>query len=107
MDSNAMSDAELYTYSVVWLIAGLALLFWGTLRGSQMLRFASLAVMLATVSKVFLIDAGSLTGLFRVFSFLGLGVSLIGLSYFYSRFVFGGGGPAEEEKAPQDPAPAA
>jgi uncharacterized membrane protein len=106
MDSNAMSDAELYTYSVVWLIAGLALLFWGTLRGSQMLRFASLAVMLATVSKVFLIDAGSLTGLFRVFSFLGLGVSLIGLSYFYSRFVFGGG-PAEEEKAPQDPAPAA
>jgi uncharacterized membrane protein len=39
---------------------------------------------------VFLLDAGSLTGLYRVFSFLGLGLSLMGISYFYSRFVFGG-----------------
>jgi uncharacterized membrane protein len=91
LDSNALSDAELYGYSAAWLVFGLGLLFFGTLRGNQMLRFASLAVMLATVSKVFLVDAGSLTGLFRVFSFLGLGISLIGLSYFYSRFVFGGG----------------
>jgi uncharacterized membrane protein len=98
LHSPDMSDAELYTYSAVWLVAGLGLLFFGTLRGSQMLRFASLAVMLATVSKVFLIDAGSLTGLFRVFSFFGLGISLIGLSYFYSRFVFGGSGGGEAER---------
>ncbi len=88
LDGQEMSDAELYTYSVAWLVFGLALLFFGTLRSSQVLRFASLAVMLATISKVFLVDAASLTGLFRVFSFLGLGLSLIGLSYFYSRFVF-------------------
>ncbi|MEJ2124853.1 MAG: hypothetical protein P8Y47_08590, partial [Alphaproteobacteria bacterium] len=43
--------------------------------------------------------AGSLTGLYRVFSFLGLGLSLIGLSYFYGRFVFGGGGA----KSPDEP----
>ena len=89
LDGNDMSDAELYSYSVAWLAFGLALLFFGTLRASQMLRVASLAVMLATITKVFLVDAASLTGLFRVFSFLGLGLSLIGLSYFYSRFVFG------------------
>jgi hypothetical protein len=105
LDGADMSDAELYTYSVVWLIAGLGLLFLGTLKGSQMLRFASLAVMLATVSKVFLVDAGSLTGLFRVFSFLGLGLSLIGLSYFYSRFVFGS--PGGGEQTPDTPTPAA
>jgi uncharacterized membrane protein len=70
-----------------------------------MLRFASLAVMLATVSKVFLIDAGNLTGLYRVFSFLGLGLSLLGLSYFYSRFVFGK--PPPEEETPSAPTPAA
>jgi uncharacterized membrane protein len=29
-----------------------------------------------------------LEGLLRVFSFLGLGLSLMGLSWFYSRFVF-------------------
>jgi uncharacterized membrane protein len=94
-----LTDAELWTYSVVWLLFGILLLFFGTLRGSQMLRFASLAVMLATITKVFLVDAASLTGLFRVFSFLGLGLSLIGLSYFYSRFVFGSGGGEEKQVA--------
>lgn len=84
------SDAEFYTYSAAWLVFGLALLFLGTLKGSQMLRYASLAIVLLTVTKVFLLDAGNLTGLYRVFSFLGLGVSLLGLSYFYGRFVFGG-----------------
>lgn len=53
-----------------------------------MLRVASLAVMILTVSKVFLYDASELEGLYRVFSFLGLGVSLLGLSWFYTRFVF-------------------
>ena len=88
LDSGLVGDGELYTYSAAWLLFGLALLFFGTLRASQMLRFASLAVMLAAISKVFLVDAGNLTGLYRVFSFFGLGISLIGLSYFYSRFVF-------------------
>jgi uncharacterized membrane protein len=99
LDGYATSDAEFYTYSVAWLVFGLVLLFLGTLRGNQMMRYVSLALMLLTVTKAFLFDAGSLTGLYRVFSFLGLGLSLIGLSYFYGRFVFGGGG-AKEPDAP-------
>jgi uncharacterized membrane protein len=83
-------DAEFYTYSAVWLLFGGALLFYGTLKGSQFLRYASLAVVLLTVSKVFLLDAENLTGLYRVFSFFGLGLSLLAISYFYGRFVFGG-----------------
>lgn len=102
LDGAAIGDAELYSYSAAWLVFGLALLFLGALRGSQMLRFASLAVMLATVSKVFLVDAGSLTGLYRVFSFLALGLSLIGLSWFYSRFVFGGSAGGEAERRPAE-----
>ena len=67
-----------------------------------MLRYASLALTLLTVTKVFLLDAGSLTGLYRVFSFLGLGLSLLAISYFYSRFVFGG----SEENGGNGQAPA-
>ncbi|MBC7737444.1 MAG: DUF2339 domain-containing protein, partial [Candidatus Saccharibacteria bacterium] len=37
-----------------------------------------MAVIAVTVAKVFLIDASGLTGLTRVFSFLGLGLSLAG-----------------------------
>ncbi len=31
---------------------------------------------------------GGLTGLYRVASFLGLGLSLVGIGYIYQRFVF-------------------
>jgi uncharacterized membrane protein len=69
-------------------VLGIALLFGATLRKDAIMRYASLAIMLLTVGKVFLYDASQLTGLWRVVSFLGLGLSLLGLSWFYSRFIF-------------------
>lgn len=88
LDSGITSNAEVYTYSVAWLLIGIGLLFFGTLKQSKALRVASLSFMVLTIGKVFLYDAAELTGLLRVFSFLGLGVSLLGLSWFYTRFVF-------------------
>ncbi len=87
-DSLGFTPMEIYSYSVVWLLAGLMLLFAGTLYKHQALRVASLAMMLLTIGKAFLIDASELDGLWRVASFLGLGLSLLGLSWFYGRFVF-------------------
>lgn len=86
--SSVMSNTELYTYSAVWLLTGLGVLSFGIMKDSKAARMASLAVILLTIGKVFLIEAAALTGLYRVFSFLGLGISLIGISYFYSKFVF-------------------
>lgn len=80
-------NIEVYTYSALWLVTGLGLLFYGTLRRIQALRTAALALIVLTVGKVFLYDASELTGLYRVFSFLGLGFSLLGLSWFYTRFI--------------------
>ena len=90
LNVGAVTNAEIYTYSVAWLLLGIGLLFGGLIKGDKMLRYASLGVILFTVGKVFLYDASALEGLYRVFSFFGLGISLIGLSYFYTRFVFGG-----------------
>ena len=89
LNGHATTNAEIYTYSVVWLLFGIALLFFGTIKKDKMVRVASLVIMILTVGKVFLYDASELEGLFRVFSFFGLGLSLIGLSWFYTRFVFG------------------
>lgn len=89
LNSGLTSNAEIYTYSAVWLVCGIALLFFGTLKKDKMIRIASLIIMILTVGKVFLYDASELEGLFRVFSFFGLGLSLLGLSWFYTRFVFG------------------
>jgi uncharacterized membrane protein len=88
MMQGSISSAELYSYSVAWLVTGLALLTIGIKRSNKTARMVSLAFILLAVLKVFLFDAGELEGLYRVFSFLGLGVSLIGLSYFYTKFVF-------------------
>jgi uncharacterized membrane protein len=88
LDDGHISNAEVYTYSAVWLVCGVGLLMAAVLRREMALRIASLVVMLLTVGKVFLYDASELTGLWRVVSFLGLGLCLLALSWFYSRFVF-------------------
>jgi uncharacterized membrane protein len=88
LDVGEETNVEVYAYSLGWLIFSLALLFMGALRNNTVLRIASLAVLIVTAGKVFLYDASQLTGLMRVVSFLGLGLSLLGISWFYTRFVF-------------------
>jgi uncharacterized membrane protein len=85
---NDRSDAELYAWSIVWLVYALALLTLGIVLAKSALRYASLGVLIVTVLKVFLFDMAGLTGLYRVGSFLGLGLSLIAIGFVYQRFVF-------------------
>jgi uncharacterized membrane protein len=82
------SDAEQYTYSAVWLAFGVALLAAGVLLRSQAVRFASAAVVVLTVLKVFLIDMRDLTGIYQGLSFIGLGVVLLGIGWLYQRLLF-------------------
>lgn len=79
--------AELYAYSFAWLAFGAALLAAGVRSGARAVRLAALAVIALTVLKAFLVDMAALTGLWRVLSFLGLGLALIGLGWVYRRFV--------------------
>jgi uncharacterized membrane protein len=81
------SDAELYGYSLAWLLYGAALILLAIFVDSRPLRHAAAGVILLAILKVFLIDAAGLTGLYRVASFLGLGLCLIVLGYLYQRFV--------------------
>ncbi|WP_374367036.1 DUF2339 domain-containing protein [Dongia sp.] len=85
---RAVTDGELYGYSAAWTLYGVALLGLGVKMRTQALRYASAAVVMLTVLKVGLIDASDLTGLYRVASFLGLGVALIGIGYLYQRILF-------------------
>ncbi len=84
--AGPMSNAELYTYSIVWILTSILLLAYSIIRDRRDVRLASLCFMILSICKVFLIDAADLEGLYRVFSFLGLGISLIGISYFYGRY---------------------
>jgi uncharacterized membrane protein len=86
--TGAASGAEQYTYSTVWLAFGVALLAIGIFLRAQSVRFASAAVVILTVLKVFLFDMGNLTGIYQALSLLGLGVVLIGIGWFYQRLLF-------------------
>jgi uncharacterized membrane protein len=82
-----MYDAENYTYSGVWLTLSMAALSIGLLTDRVPLRHAGMGLMLLVSLKVFLWDMASLDGLLRVASFLGLGLSLIGVGYLYQKLV--------------------
>ena len=73
--------------SLGWGLYAISLLVIGVWRRVPPLRFISLGFLILTVGKVFLYDLSTLRGIFRVFSFLGLGVALILVSLFYQRFV--------------------
>jgi uncharacterized membrane protein len=75
------------TRSFAWGLFALTLLGLGLWRAHRSLRLVSLGFLLLTVAKVFLYDLAQLTGLYRIVSFLGLGVSLIVVSLLYQRFV--------------------
>ena len=83
----ARHQAEIWGYSGAWLAYGVILMALGIRTQSKLLRLAALTVVGVTSVKVFLIDIGGIGGLWRVMSFLGLGLVLIGLGAIYRRFV--------------------
>ena len=82
-----LSVAESYAYSAVWLASALALFIAGIRLARQYIRYAGLAVMVLVVLKVFLSDMSDLEGLYRIASFIGLGLCLVGIGWLYRRFV--------------------
>jgi uncharacterized membrane protein len=59
----------------------------GIHRSAPGLRYAGLGLTLVAVLKVFLLDMAGLTGMWRAASFLGLGAVLVGIGYFYRRYL--------------------
>ncbi len=84
-DRHSSRDLAL---SIAWAVYALVLLGIGMARRVAALRWVSLALILITVSKVFLYDLAALRGLYRVGSLTGLAISLIAISLLYQRFVF-------------------
>lgn len=80
-----MPIGESYGYSLAGLLLSIALLVAGVRLPDRALRVAGLALLTATIFKVFLIDASELEGVLRILSFLGLGIALIGIGKLYGK----------------------
>jgi uncharacterized membrane protein len=79
--------AELWAWSGAWLAYGIGLMTLAIRTGQRLVRLTALGVIGVVCAKVFAIDMSGLTGLWRVLSFLALGLALIGLGVVYRRFV--------------------
>ncbi|SCB14802.1 Uncharacterized membrane protein [Rhizobium hainanense] len=84
---NGFIQGELYSYSVVWLLIGIALLGLGARFEARSLRIASAVLVFIAVVKAFLIDMANLEGFLRALSFIGLGAVLIGIGLFYQKIL--------------------
>jgi uncharacterized membrane protein len=81
-----LRDGELWALSGAWLLLAAALMGAGAWLRVRLLRLMGLSMMALVVAKVFVVDMSGLDGLWRVLSFLGLGLALIGLGAAYRRF---------------------
>ncbi len=78
--------------SLVWTLFGAVMLIVGILRSLQPARLAALGLLGFTALKVFLYDLSFLDTPMRILSFGGLGLTLIAISWLYSRYGIGGTG---------------
>jgi uncharacterized membrane protein len=81
LGASGVTQGELYSYTLAMMLLGAGLLYQAIAKRSDLLRRIAMTVIGLTVAKVFFLDASGLTGLTRVVSFAGLGLSLAGLAW--------------------------
>ena len=95
----AIRQPELYTYTLALMLLGAGLIRLAIAQQSEAMRRLGMAVIGLTIAKVFFWDAAGLSGLMRVASFAGLGLSLLGLAQL-NRWAAGKTGEAQHSSDP-------
>jgi uncharacterized membrane protein len=72
--------------SCLWAVYSLALICIGMAKRISFFRIVGLLLFALTILKVFFFDLSSLQQLYRIISFIVLGIILLGVSYLYHRF---------------------
>jgi uncharacterized membrane protein len=87
MTSLAMDRwlAQHLALSILWTFYAIGLLLSGIVRKSAILRWEALVLLGVVVGKVFLMDLSSLDKIYRIASFVVLGVVLLRVSFYYQK----------------------
>ncbi len=88
LEGDFSSDARFassLSLSAIWTMLACAFIGVGMLRDFAPLRYLAMALFGLTVMKVFLMDLSSLGGIYRILGFIGVGVVLLAVSFFYQR----------------------
>ena len=72
--------------STGWLVYSIILMALGIWKRNRMVRIESIILFGVSILKIFIYDLSFLDTLYRIFSFIGLGVILLAVSYLYQRY---------------------
>jgi uncharacterized membrane protein len=84
-DELAPGQTPQVLLSAFWSLTGLAALVYGLLRDDRRFRIGGLALLGAAIVKVSLYDLASLDEIYRVLSFIALGLLLLASAFAYQR----------------------
>ncbi len=81
------TDGEFYTYSVFWLVAAIVTILISTYRLGRRYYKLGMTMLALVVFKVFFFDMSQLDGVYRIISFMGLGLCLLAMAYLHKRLM--------------------
>ncbi|MDK2595063.1 DUF2339 domain-containing protein [Pseudoalteromonas obscura] len=80
-----MEEAELYTYSIVWLLISTTTIFVAQHFNHKHLINIGFIGLAMVILKAFMVDMSNLEGLLRALSFIGLGLCLVGVGWLFQK----------------------
>lgn len=84
-DIRALEITRDFTYSALFMSYGALLMVIGFVRRSAFVRWQALILIAATTLKVFVYDTSELDRVYRILSFIALGVLLLAVSFAYQK----------------------
>lgn len=78
--------AGLALVSAVWAAEAMALIWFGLTSRRKMRRLVGFVLFGVTIGKVLLVDTQQLEQVYRIISFIGSGILIVGAAYFYHRY---------------------
>ncbi len=87
-------DGESLAVSALWILASVIVVTLGIALKLKDFRIAAIALFDVTILKAFFLDLGSLAAPYRILSFIGLGLTLLAVSYAYQRLERRDGDPS-------------
>jgi uncharacterized membrane protein len=93
IDTNQFQDlynsylyAQKLSLSVIWALYSVALMIIGFVKRHAPSRIFAIALFFVTILKVFFYDLSELANIYRIISFIALGIALLGVSFLYTRY---------------------
>lgn len=83
--TRQLEIARDFSFSAIWIIYGAGLMVVGFWKRSAFIRWQAMVLVAVTIGKVFLYDSRELQQVYRILSFIALGVMLMAISYAYHR----------------------